>query len=142
MTTREILNNRIAASARTMERQHLSEWCDVYSNASHTRDNAGAPKSSNRPRLESVRCGVAVEDEPSEVVVNGQVIGLADAMVYLPVGTDVRNTDEIHVRANRLAEFPGGHPNHEDEHRVYNVVYVQRDATHRHLLTVKVVRRK
>jgi hypothetical protein len=142
MTRRELIDRRIAASATVLSAEHLHSYCDIYRTPVHGKDNAGAPRQGRYRVAQGVRCGVVPTSDPVEVTVAGRTMGFAEATVGLPDGTDVRETDEIHVRKDRLPIYEEGNPAYTSEHDIFTAIGTDDIATHGHLLNVYVARRR
>jgi hypothetical protein len=125
-----------------MAGQHLADFCDVYRTRSDGRDKAGAVREGEERPYQSLPCGVVPTADPVEVVVAGRVMGIADATVYLPGDSVIRETDEIHVRKTRTAAYDEGNPAYLSEHRIFSVIGTDEISTHGHFLAVYVSRKR
>jgi hypothetical protein len=142
MTRRELLDRRISASADALIAENLPAYCDIYRTSGNGKDSAGAVREGTRPVAQAIPCGVVPTDEPTEITVAGRVMGMADATIGLPIGVEVRETDEIHVRRKAIPGNALGSPAYLSEHQIFTVIGTSSIATHSHLLTVYVSRRR
>lgn len=142
MTRRQLIDRRIKASGNILAAEHLASFCDIYRTPVHGKDSAGAAREGRYMSAQAVPCGVVPTDDPVEVVTAGRVMGIADATIGLPKGTVVRESDEIHVRKNRLPTYEEGNPAYLSEHDVFTIIGTNDIATHSHLLSVFVTRRR
>ena len=142
MTRKELLDRRLSAGGNCLTLENLPSYCDIYRTRSDGRDKAGAVLEARPAVATAVPCGVTPSSDPVEVVVAGRPMGMADGTLALPKGTVVRETDQIHVRASQIAENAMGSPAYATEHMIFTVIGTTSIATHSHLLTVYVARRR
>ena len=139
MTRAELLRNRIRRSADALS-YRLTQYADIHRTSPVSKDNAGAVRPSPTV-IPSLPC-LVVPSEPVEVVVAGRVMGVSDALIYLTAGTDIKETDHIHVRDTRLPNVTHGNPGYGIEHQIFTVIGTNDAASNRHLTAVYVARRR
>lgn len=118
------IKDRQTTNARHLEEQHLTETAAMWRLCQRGQDDALAPVEHRREEAACVQCVVTTLREPVEVRVADKLRGLTDLCIYLPIGTEVQDDDELRVNG-----------------REYGVLGVMDGDTGKTLLPVYVVRR-